>query len=982
MLFVASASDTANDPIYGRSAMASNSYQSSDYKSKPERQARGKLRATSFVTNTSSEPVSTSNSKSKSSCPLCQHPHDLDNCKTFLRKTIDERRIFLKENHLCFGCYGKNHISKGCVQKHVCEKCNKRHPTALHIDGFKPKQLSLDTEREIARKEIDSNDSCQNTVKMCNKSTCTATDVSESVVLHGILPVKITQQGSSNVVTTYCFYDNGSSGCFLTDDLFDKLNASGVRTHLQLKTMHGTSYSDSSVVSDLIVTDLHGNNAIRLPKVYTRDVIPVNVSQMVKQWQHLRHVATELPPYLPDIDIGILIGNNCPEALEPLKVVPTVEGGPFATLLRHGWAVFGPLQNYKIESHDVTCNRIIIHEKCKEMLTPVEAISKLERDFDDHYVASHPDELGKSQEDIRFLKLLEDGIIYEDGHYTVPLPFRNNDVILPNNKAQAMKRVLWQKRKMMKDDNYYNDYVTFMTKILDRGYGERVKPDHEDSPGKDWYLPHHGVYNPNKPNKIRVVFDCSALYHGTCLNHHLQGPDLANNLVGVLSRFRLNRIVFIADIEAMFFQVRFPERHRCFLRFLWWPDGDLSKELEEYQMTVHLFGANSSPSVANYVLKMIGTKAADPLVTQTIHRNFYVDDCLKATESEEMAKYLAKELIKVCKEGGFRLTKFLSNSNEVIRSIPEEEHAKEMLVKDLSHGDVPMTKTLGVQWYINTDQFGFNIQLKDKLPTRRGILSTISTIYDPLGFLAPAVLPAKKILQDLCREKHIGWDDDIPHDMLIRWQQWLSSISLLESVKIDRCLKPSRLHQENSTGLHVFSDASSSGYGSAAYLRTLDSSGKFHVGFVAGKARLAPLKPTSIPRLELTAAVTSVRLAKLIQKEIDEPLTITYYTDSMTVLRYIGNDRRRFPVFVANRVQLIREFSVPDQWKYVPSDFNPADEASRGISSENLITTAKWLEGPDFLYSEESVWPTTQISLIDEEESSQAPTNIPCIKRV
>ena len=194
------------------------------------------------------------------------------------------------------------------------------------------------------------------------------------------------------------------------------------------------------------------------------------------------------------------------------QLIPTVEGGPFATLLRHGWAVFGPLQNYKTESHDVTCNRIIIHEKCKEMLTPVEALSKLERDFDDHYVASHPDELGKlqlnkKQEDIRFLKLVEDGIIYEDGHYTVPLPFRNNDVILPNNKAQAMKRVLWQKKKMMKDDNYYNDYVT---KILDRGYGERVKPDHEDSPGKVWYLPHHGVYNPNKPNKIRVVFYCSA----------------------------------------------------------------------------------------------------------------------------------------------------------------------------------------------------------------------------------------------------------------------------------------------------------------------------------------------------------------------------------------------------------------------------------------------------------------------------------------
>ena len=173
-----------------------------------------------------------------------------------------------------------------------------------------------------------------------------------------------------------------------------------------------------------------------------------------------------------------------------------------------------------------------------------------------------------------------------------------------------------------------------MENIIDRPYASIV-PDHSKTapPGQVWYLPHHAIYNPNKPDKIRIVFDCSAIFNGTCLNDHLmQGPDLTNSLVGILMRFRQESTAFMADIESMFFQVRVPPEQRSYLRFMWWPGGNIHEALQEYQMNVHLFGAVSSPSVVKFVLRIIGELSPDLLVSQTIHRHFYVDDCLRSVQ--------------------------------------------------------------------------------------------------------------------------------------------------------------------------------------------------------------------------------------------------------------------------------------------------------------------------------------------------------------
>ena len=141
--------------------------------------------------------------------------------------------------------------------------------------------------------------------------------------------------------------------------------------------------------------------------------------------------------------------------------------------------------------------------------------------------------------------------------------------------------------------------------------------------------------------------------------------------------------------------------------------------------------------------------------------------------------------------------------------------------------------------------------------------------------------------------------------------------------------------------LHHFSDASQSGYGQCSYLRLTDDKGRIQCSLVMGKSRVTPLKPITVPRLELTAALVAAKVGLTVKKELEyEQVDETYWTDSKTVLGYINNDARRFHVFVANRVQEIRENTSPKQWHYIPTKENPADIASRGSGAQALIDSS------------------------------------------
>jgi hypothetical protein len=377
-------------------------------------------------------------------------------------------------------------------------------------------------------------------------------------------------------------------------------------------------------------------------------------------------------------------------------------------------------------------------------------------------------------------------------------------------------------------------------------------------------------------------------------------------------------------------------------------------------MVVHLFGGVWSPSCTSFALKRTAEDNCedfDQETVDTVNRNFYVDDCLKSVKTEEQAIRLANQLCHLLARGGFRLTKWVSNSREVMKSIPEEERAKDFKTLDFNYEILPTERALGMKWDVELDQFGYKIVVKDKPLTKRGLLSVVSSVYDPLGFVSPFILPAKRIFQELCRQK-IGWDDALHENEQTQWIKWLKDLPKIEHFKIDRCMKSLECTNIVLCQLHHFADACLTGYGVVSYIRLVDSDGHVHCSLVMGKCRLSPLKQMTIPRLELAAATLAVKVDKIIRQETDIHVHDSlFWTDSMLVLAYIENEDKRFQTFVANRVSAIHEGSSPAQWRYVDSASNPADDASRGLSADDMVKPGRWLVGPTFLWCDECDWP-------------------------
>ena len=194
----------------------------------------------------------------------------------------------------------------------------------------------------------------------------------------------------------------------------------------------------------------------------------------------------------------------------------------------------------------------------------------------------------------------------------------------------------------------------------------------QPEPEKIWYLPHHPVFNPNKPGKVRRVAKAADKFKGQSLNSNLMtGPDLLNNLVGILLRFRENPVAILSDIEGMFIQISKRHEDQSALRFLW-PNEEI---VNQYQFTRLIFGATCSPFCAIFVLNRCAEDNAIefPEAVSAIKNHFYMDDYIQSLPSIEEAIETINQTKSSLHKGGIRLTKFVSNKHEDLRFIEQED---------------------------------------------------------------------------------------------------------------------------------------------------------------------------------------------------------------------------------------------------------------------------------------------------------------------
>ncbi|XP_052750995.1 uncharacterized protein LOC128200722 [Galleria mellonella] len=357
-----------------------------------------------------------------------------------------------------------------------------------------------------------------------------------------------------------------------------------------------------------------------------------------------------------------------------------------------------------------------------------------------------------------------------------------------------------------------------------------------------------------------------------------------------------------------------------------------------------------------------------------------MDDCLYSCDSEEKAIKLVREITEIHSHGGFEIGRWSSNSKPVLNTIPQQSLAQSAVA--FKHGANNTTeRTLGLIWYPNDDAFSFKISFNRipqnisngiEPPTKAQMLSILMSVYDIHGFLSPCIIKGKILFQSVHRSG-VEWKCHIQPKEFAQFTSWLHELKKLDTLRIPRCYSNCSewTHCYNNISnyvscnnnfvdiqLHTFCDASTKAYSAVSYWRLTRSDGYVQISFVGSKSRVSPLRPVSIPRLELQGALLAARLANIIDSDHKDfkPTTRYFWTDSSTVLQWIRSDPRNYKPYVAHRLGEIDELTKNCEWRYVPSDINIADVATQD-DAPPLTYSNSWFQGPAFLRRPESEWP-------------------------
>jgi hypothetical protein len=400
-------------------------------------------------------------------CSFCvEGTHTLEDCHDFAEINVGERGSYLLQNRRCFNCLKSSspqHMANNCEVQPSCKQCNKWHHTLMHGYNFK----SLNS--------YATHSSPNETISMC------------------IVPIRVSHKNSEDEVVTYALLDENCQGTFVTKALVDQLSASMRATSITVETISGSVTENSYAVDGLLVKPMHkfgsiyGDSTIELPTSYTKETLKCHGDEVptpdkIHDWLHLQHISDRLTDYDPGLSLGLIIGANCPKILEPQEVIPSVNDGPYASRSILGWRIIGPISG---KAGSIACHRIGTRIPIVDATTNMYSgrnlaldtdvkenslTNALEKMYRHDFPEVNSEKMCLSNEDRQFMSLMEQEVQKRDGHYQLPLPIREVNKQLPDNKVQALQRLNSVKRKMAKDPAYKKEYCDFMETLLVKRY--------------------------------------------------------------------------------------------------------------------------------------------------------------------------------------------------------------------------------------------------------------------------------------------------------------------------------------------------------------------------------------------------------------------------------------------------------------------------------------------------------------------------------
>lgn len=546
-----------------------------------------------------------------------------------------------------------------------------------------------------------------------------------------------------------------------------------------------------------------------------------------------------------------------------------------------------------------------------------------------------------------------------DGRFVTRLPFLASRPPLGQSRSLAERRLLSMERRMKRDSSFRDKYIEFMREY--ELLGHMSVSDFDWRSHEHFFLPHHAVLK-NPSGKIRVVFDGSATTsNGVSLNQCLHaGPKLHQDISDILTHFRRHQVVFVADIRMMFRQTIVHKDDRRYQLILWREQA--CEPIKTYELNTTTYGLRSSPYIAIRTLLELANRERlkYPRAAAVLESSVFVDDICTGESSVENARILRDELIAILKSGGCELRKWLSNSPELLKDLPEDHQQDPHLFEN---PDTPnLVAVLGIQYQPVQDVFTYRVKLDSpKTWTKRSVLSTVARTFDPNGWITPVVFLAKCFLQKLWIAK-VTWDEPLHGELLREWSSIVHSLPEVNHIAMPRCFLPSGRCR---VSLHGFCDASERGYAAVVFLRAVNVSEQPMVHLVMAKSKVAPIRSRlTIPKLELAGAALLVRLLNHVHTSLSTVVDLSdvfAWSDSEIVLCWLRASIHNLEVFVANRVSQIQNSKTPLIWRHVPGDMNPADCASRGCMASSLINNSLWW-CPQWLTRPELSWPRNKFS--------------------
>ena len=866
-------------------------------------------------------------------CWLCKtSTHWVDQCAKLQAMTPDNRMKLIKENRACFSCLkktSKNHRAANCSRRRQCtakvndQQCKSYHHPMLHDCG---------SSNQVGVASVSNN----------------------KKVLLPVISVEILGQEAKRRKGNVLL-DSGAQVSLIRHAVAKDLKLKGKDANVTITKVGGQEEEICTKLYKVPLLSLDNNSvhhitAIGIPSI-SDSVASVNVGQIGEK---LGLERTKIFRENGPIDVLIGINHAKMHAGETREVENLI-----ARRSPLGWVIFGAANGQQQAVNKVLHIQLSSPVDMTDFWT-TEAMGVSAKSCECNSEKLSPIEQHEK-------KIIENSCKRVGNQWMVGYPWKKDRNLLPDNRSQALKKLETTERRLMKDPASASEYDKQIKEMTELNFARKLSGEEtKNHEGPVHYIAHHEVLRPEKKSTpVRIVFNSSASYQGHKLNDYwLKGPDLLNNLFGVVLRFRENEVAISGDISKMYHRVLIPKEDQDVHWFLW-RSLETDREPDVYVKTVLTFGDKPAPAMAQIALRKTADEAAEthPEASKTLLENSYVDDICDSVSTVEKAQQLTTDIDEVLASGGFKVKGWISNrdlGDDDSIGIEDSTSGLKLLTNEIAE------KVLGLLWDHLKDVFTFkvNVELLNPEPifklnssgprmTKRKILSQIARIFDPLGFAAAFTVKAKIGMQRLW-QKGVDWDEQLPADEEGKWIELFAEMRELNDVTIERCLTP-----PNAVGnpmLCIFSDASVEAFGACAYNRWSLGDGTFGVTFIAAKSRVAPLKQLTIPRLELQAAVLATRLGKTIVEESRFVFEkVVYFVDSTIVLAWIRSQARSFKTFVSTRIGEIQSNSDPAEWKHIPGEENVADDVSRGIPVQGLLQ--RWKSGPEFLKHPEEEWP-------------------------